>query len=261
MTEPLHRDALLVEARRALEMMHPERAEEMFAELERWIPAEGALPSGAASMAPDALVQQVAGAVLHSFPDRGGPIASALLDRLAPWRLLAETTAWCAGRAVGELRTTHLEPQPPLPQRPGVDWFLWGNDATRVSQMSEVARRRREHLPADRPLHPAIPPGRFLLYWPDEQMSDGMSQVSSDGFFDIFDAPPWDTWLHYEPVHHFLVSWVPLAFVQHAAIGISRNEIDCHAWLDEVAQPDHARHPLRIAFSPWLRALADRPFP
>lgn len=261
MTEPLHRDALLVDARRALETMHPERAVEMFAELERWIPAEGSLPAGTGSTPPDVLIQQVAGAVLHAFPERGGPIASALLDRLEPWRLLAETTAWCASRSVRELRTPQLEPQPPLPERPGVDWFLWGNDSTRVSQMVELSRLRRVHMPPDRTLQPAVPPGRFLLYWPDEQMSDGFSQISSDGFFDIFDAPPWDTWLHYEPVHHFLVSWVPIALVQHAAIGVSRNEIDCHAWLDEVGQPGHSRHPLRIAFAPWLRALADRPFP
>src|SRR5271163_2440722 len=37
--------------------------------------------------------------------------------------------------------------------------------------------------------------GRFLLYVPEENCSDGASEHASTGFFDEDDAPPWDTWV------------------------------------------------------------------
>jgi hypothetical protein len=39
---------------------------------------------------------------------------------------------------------------------------------------------------------------------------------------------------------------------------MARNPVDCHAWLDALATPEHPRHSLRIAFPPWLRRLAGR---
>lgn len=258
------RDAVLAEARRALDVTRPEDSAALFAELEKWVPPGGALPHGPATRPIAEVLDGASSALDEAFPEeKGSELARALLALATPWRVLAETTTWCAGRAL-PLRHERFEPRPPPPERPGVDWFLWGNDEQRAGHMRRVIFRRREELVRDLPtplLQPAVPPGRFLVYWPDEQASDGSSQIASDGFFDVFDAPPWDTWIFYEPVHHFLVSWVPLPLVQHAAIGMARNAVDCHAWLDDLARPDHPRHPLRLAFAPWLRALASRAFP
>ena len=260
------RDALLAEIRRALDVVIPEESAAMFAEIERWIPPDGALPHGPVTRRAVELLALTNRALRTAFPEeKGAELAGAMNAMAEPWAVLAETTAWCAGRPVRLLRDARFEPQPEQPGAPGVDWFLWGNDPRRAVQMANVIRQRHSALfnfPATPPLvQPDVPPGRFLVYWPDEQASDGSSQAASEGFFDIFDAPPWDTWLHYEPVHHFLVSWVPLPLVPQAAIGVERNAVDCHAWLDDIAHPDHPRHPLRLAFAPWLRTLAARPFP
>jgi hypothetical protein len=255
------RDALLVETRRAIESMRPDLAPRLVEELEHWIPPDGSLPFGRATLPIGFVLGEAIGAALHAYPERGSYAADQILARITPWMAIAETVTWCAGRTIAELRTGTFAPPNAVATRPGVDWFLWGNDASRSEQLARIEQTRRSALPADHVLQPSIPPGRFLVYWPDEQSSDGSSQLASDGFFDIFDAPPWDTWIHYEPVHHFLVSWVPLSLVQHAAIGMTRNTVACHAWLDDLARPEHARHSLRIAFAPWLRALAARAFP
>ena len=256
------RDEVLVETRRALDVTHPEEAAAIFAELEKWVPADGALPHGPATRPVASVLDAATGALRIAFPgEKGDELAVAVLALATPWRVLAETIAYCADAGLG-LRTERFAPYPPLPERPGIDWFLWGDDGRRADHVLNVVEERRADLNRALPvplLEPAIPPGRFLVYWPDEQ---GTEEVhSNQGFFDYFNAPPWDTWLHYEPVHHFLVSWVPLRLVKTAVDGIARTHIECHAWLDELADPEHPRHPLRFAFPRWLRALAARPFP
>lgn len=255
------RDSLLVDVRRALEQMRPEHAARLLAELEHWIPPDGALPFGTATLPATHVMGEAVGALLHAFPERGSLSADVVIERVLEWLGVAETFAWCEGKHTHQLRTPGFAPPDAATTRPGADWFLWGNDGRRRELLDHLELARRNALPKGHVLQPAIPPGRFLVYWPDEQSSDGSSQLASDGFFDIFDAPPWDTWIHYEPAHHFLVSWVPLSLVQHASIGMTRNTVDCHSWLDDLAREDHPRHALRIAFPPWLRALAARAFP
>ena len=57
---------------------------------------------------------------------------------------------------------------------------------------------RDEHLrhPTDQGA-PSQLPGRLLLYVPWENVSDGASQYASNRFFDLYDCPPWDTWILY----------------------------------------------------------------
>jgi ferredoxin len=76
--------------------------------------------------------------------------------------------------------------------------------------------------------------GRLLIYNPWENVADGASQVSSLGFFDINDAPPWDTWIHYAEGR--LVSWVPNELIKLAQDGIDANPVQCIQWADESAQ-------------------------
>jgi hypothetical protein len=57
--------------------------------------------------------------------------------------------------------------------------------------------------------------GRLLVYEPLETVTDGASNSSSRGFFDIEDAPPWDTWFLYSAGS--ISSWVPEALVQLAS--------------------------------------------
>jgi hypothetical protein len=70
--------------------------------------------------------------------------------------------------------------------------------------------------------------GRLLLYEPLETVTDGASDSSSRGFFDIEDAPPWDMWFLYSRGSIF--SWVPEALAQDAQAGIDANPVDCIHW-------------------------------
>lgn len=72
--------------------------------------------------------------------------------------------------------------------------------------------------------------GRLLVYFPAENVEDGASRAASSGFFDPYDAPPWDAWVHY--AEGVLISWVPEGFVTRAQAGIDANPVDCIHWAD-----------------------------
>jgi hypothetical protein len=72
--------------------------------------------------------------------------------------------------------------------------------------------------------------GLLLLYEPQETVSDGAAEASSNGFFDVEDAPPWDTWLACS--EGAIVSWVPEHLISRAQAGIDANPVDCIRWLN-----------------------------
>jgi hypothetical protein len=61
-------------------------------------------------------------------------------------------------------------------------------------------------------------------------VSDGTSEYESNGFFDVNDVPPWDTWFHYAETR--LYSWVPVDLVTLAQKGIDANMVQCIQWAD-----------------------------
>lgn len=75
---------------------------------------------------------------------------------------------------------------------------------------------------------PGLRPGRLLLYVPSENISDGASRFSSNGFFDVYDCPPWDLWLQYS--ERTLISWVPEVLLPLAQAGIDVNAVECIRW-------------------------------
>jgi hypothetical protein len=72
--------------------------------------------------------------------------------------------------------------------------------------------------------------GRMLIYVPDENVSDGASEAASSGFFDLYDAPPWDVWVAYSD--HTLLAWVPPQLIGLAQIEIDVNAVECIRWLE-----------------------------
>lgn len=41
-----------------------------------------------------------------------------------------------------------------------------------------------------------------MVYFPDGDLCDGAAEQVTDGFFDVFNVPPWETWVGYfEDVH------------------------------------------------------------
>jgi hypothetical protein len=89
--------------------------------------------------------------------------------------------------------------------------------------------------------------GRLLAYFPDDNLADGIAEAESDGFFDVNNAPPYDTWVWMvrnlrkfeyadgekgEMEANYLVAWVPPDFVPLASGGVKVNPEACILWLD-----------------------------
>ena len=83
--------------------------------------------------------------------------------------------------------------------------------------------------------------GSLLVFYPDLTLFDGAAQLSSDGYFNSNNDPPWDTWVYFgedlsEPEgdrRHFLLSWVPKNYVSIAQCGIDVNPEACIEWLSD----------------------------
>ena len=141
---------------------------------------------------------------------------------------LAETIDWCAPRAAlhdlrGCLRTPDLAPEP-----------LAGS---RRKVVESVADRRRFalQLPPAR-MATSLAGGRLLGYVPDHNTSDWAAKDETGGFVDGDNVPPWDTWVGYvyeAEQCQYLVSWVPLCFVEIMTRGLRVNSDECIWWLDE----------------------------
>jgi hypothetical protein len=81
--------------------------------------------------------------------------------------------------------------------------------------------------------------GRLLVYFPDEELADGAAEAESEGFFDVNNAPPWDTWLAMvedasrRARNPYLVAYVPAELIQLAQQGIDVNPEECIRWLKD----------------------------
>jgi hypothetical protein len=153
---------------------------------------------------------------------------------------LAETVSWCSRDPLqmGKLRNPMLDPSAvlelPSLEKLGIDAFV---KATRQSyqQATDLIKRQRSELLrsvaiqlAD--ISAAQTMGRLLIYEPMETVSDGAASALSHGFFDVEDAPPWDTWFWYAA--GIVFSWVPESLVSNAQAGIDANPVDCIRWAD-----------------------------
>lgn len=104
----------------------------------------------------------------------------------------------------------------------------------KASIVFSLVKRRRQLLQAEEshniPFLPGTAGGRLLVHCPTETVSDGASQQTTRGFFDVDDAPPWDTWIAYSG--SALLSWVPAQLVELVGKGIDVNPVQCIQWLD-----------------------------
>jgi len=144
--------------------------------------------------------------------------------------VLLETITWCMSREPDSLRTPAIGPR-----------VL---EASYRDAVSSVVSSRRLHL-GSTPLVADIPQGgRLLAYFPDAELACGTSQASSLGFFDVNNAPPWDTWVFVaeQPGQQSkaygtcLVSWVPPKLTDRAQRGIDVNPEDCICWVEDCSR-------------------------
>jgi hypothetical protein len=112
-------------------------------------------------------------------------------------------------------------------------------DSERQQLVNEVASNRSRQLASlqsTKSLH-ASQDGKFLIYYPAENVSDGASKYASKGFYDPFDAPPWDLWISYDSGE--LLCWVPTDLVALAQDGMDANLVDCIKWADSFTYYRH----------------------
>jgi hypothetical protein len=76
----------------------------------------------------------------------------------------------------------------------------------------------------------ALSKSKLLIYEHQETVDDGAAEVASMGFYDLHDAPPWDTWLLYADRAVFCC--VPEFAIPRAQDGIDANPVDCIHWAD-----------------------------
>ena len=177
-------------------------------------------------------------------PHSGLQTLSEMVELLEPspvvLQALSETVVWCLRRSLqhDQFRSRELDPSaflriPPFGESNIGVWL----ERKRESYQSAIIaiNANRSVLVRDMNIEVADPAvagskGRLLLYEPLETVTDGASGSSSRGFFDIEDAPPWDTWFLYS--EGSILSWVPEALVQDAQAGIDANPVDCIHWCD-----------------------------
>jgi len=151
---------------------------------------------------------------------------------------LSETAAWCFRGVLrsSELRSRELDPSVSLKVPPfdalGIEAWLKIKYESYQRAMDAIVQRRsillRDGNTAITDVALAQAKGRLLLYEPMETVTDGAAAASSCGFFDLEDAPPWDTWFRYSEGTIF--SWVPDSMIRHAQAGIDANPVDCIHW-------------------------------
>jgi len=155
-------------------------------------------------------------------------------------RALGETVAWCTRHLLDSdrLRSQELDPNsflsiPALGEQEIRAYIKEKRDSYRRA-MESINRKRSEILhratiqPVD--LAEAQALGRFLLYEFMETVSDGSSEALSHGFFDMEDAPPWDTWFWLKGDTIFC--WIPDSHVSNAQAGSDANPVDCIHWAE-----------------------------
>ncbi len=146
---------------------------------------------------------------------------------------MAETADWCL-RELAEakplnkqLRSNNLKPDLPT----------YANSQQWFSVVEHLAERRTLALKSENgyPKDIQYPTGgRLLIYFPHENLCDGVAQYSSKGLFDVDNVPPWDTWVCF--FDQKLVSWIPDQLVAFADQGIDVNPEECIQWADQLKE-------------------------
>jgi hypothetical protein len=91
-----------------------------------------------------------------------------------------------------QLRSPELKPTRALGEN------ITDSDRQRlVNELASNRSRQLASLQSTKSLH-ASQEGKSLIYYPAENVSDGASKYASKGFYDPFDAPPWDLWISYD---------------------------------------------------------------
>ncbi len=131
-----------------------------------------------------------------------------------------------------QLRSLELKPTDQGALQP----LLWRE--ANVQELVEMRSQKLKQLAREfnTPAQKA-PVGRFVVYAPEDNLSDGAAEVQSLGFFDAHNVPPWDTWI--AMVERYLIAWVPPLLYDFARQGIEVNPEECIKWADDPSLSQH----------------------
>jgi hypothetical protein len=161
-------------------------------------------------------------------------IASSPLVALA----LSQTIAWCElpQTQQSDFRSPQLDPSDGLARSKQliepIDAWVKARYEAYEKAITQLVQRRASLLQLMNVPMPhdtdAPSKGRLLEYFPLETVTCGASEASSRGFFDIDDAPPWDTWFCW--VETRILCWIPSTMFNRVEAGIWANPVDCIHW-------------------------------
>jgi hypothetical protein len=162
-------------------------------------------------------------------------------------RCLAQAVAWCVDKADPADPRSSLRSHDTAPRLLEESYF---------ASVGTVVSRRWPWIRPDPEDH-GLAGGRLLVYFPDADLCDGAAEVESGGFFDVFNAPPWDTWVTFaeddlrppDSCTRYLVAYVPPVFLDACAAGIAVNPEACIKWIEDA---DVAFHDLLLRHAPEL---------
>lgn len=100
-------------------------------------------------------------------------------------------------------------------------------------KVDEVILGRRHELKKLRtPIASTLTGGGILVYEPDEDLFDGLSELETDGYLDSNDCPPYDAWIGYVETgnRRCVLSWVPDEIVSLVNAGTDVMCTDCLYW-------------------------------
>jgi hypothetical protein len=148
----------------------------------------------------------------HSWETKPGKLAQELLSK-----------AWDSEEMFDmRLRSATLRPSCPIADlNSESDWS---------EAVAEVVSKRRKEINQRSNATDQVDPyvGQILIYEPFENLACGAAQVSSSGFFDVNNVPPWDIWIGFS--ENAVISWVPPGFTEAAQRGIDANPEQCIQW-------------------------------
>ena len=149
---------------------------------------------------------------------------------------LAQAIAWCQPRADAAAASTSLRSERFRPRILEIDRAAVVRDVAHSRSYDPVARAAVPVSATEDLLG-----GKLLVYFPDMELADGAAEAETMGFFDVNDAPPWDTWValfsDLEPIGEadravYLVSWVPATLTSLVQRGLDVSMTECIAWLE-----------------------------
>lgn len=138
---------------------------------------------------------------------------------------IKQSSVWCdfamkIAKPRSSLRTLEFGPS-----------FFEQNGFHVVNHIIHARKYKLEHLKKTSDV--IYDPSNIMVYEPDSTVFDGISESETDGFFDVNDCPPWDTWVGFLVFgdKRYLLSWVPEEFKHFVNEGFEVNCVECFYWL------------------------------